>query len=347
MTAKSIGNGGPAFGPASGSAFARRCGSWLAAAVLALLGLAAPAAAQGLAACPYYLPSEQTDLSCTCPAGAGDGSIWGTGIYTSDSDLCTAARHAGVIGKAGGQVRVVAQPGQQSYPASTQNGIASSDWGAYSASIEFVLPGQAVVRRLPGCDYYFPSDQAEYACSCAAGASDGSIWGTGIYTSDSELCTAARHAGVIGAAGGDIFALARPGRQSYPASTQNGVSSSEWGAYSSSIEFVQGAPVAPVPLPLAAGPACGKFPVGAARHECVCAATGGAVGPVWGSNPFVSDSDICEAARHAGVIGAAGGAVAALGLPGLAAYTGSTRNGVTSFEWGEYGASMSFDGNLR
>lgn len=315
--------------------------------IVALVASTRLAAAQSLPECNYSYPSGQTEYNCLCPAGRGDGSIWGTGLYTSDSDLCTAAKHAGVIGKAGGNIRVVAQPGQASYPATTQNGITSSEWGSYSESIEFYLPGQAIIARLPGCDYYFPSDKTEYACSCAPDAVNGSIWGSGTYTSDSDLCTAARHAGVIGAGGGDILAVTRPGQASYPSTTQNGITSSDWGTYSSSIEFVQAGAVAPVPVPTAAGPVCGKFPVGASTHECVCAGAGAAVGPVWGSNPYVTDSDVCEAARHAGVIGAAGGAVRLFGLPGLAAYVGSSRNGVTSYDWGTYGASFSFDGNLR
>ncbi|MDP2064282.1 MAG: LCCL domain-containing protein [Phaeovulum sp.] len=328
-----------------------RIPAMLAGALVLILGVFASAqmaAAQALPECNYSYPSGQTEYSCFCPPGRGDGSIWGTGLYTSDSDLCTAAKHAGMIGKAGGNIRAVVQPGQANYPSTAQNGITSSEWGSYSESIEFYLPGQAVIARLPGCDYYFPSDKVEYACSCAPGDFDGAVWGSGTYTSDSDLCTAARHAGVIGAGGGDIFAVARPGLEKYPSTTQNGITSSDWGSYSSSIEFVVNLAVEPVPVPLASGPVCGKFPVGATTHDCVCAATGAAaVGPVWGSNPYVTDSDICEAARHAGVIGAAGGAVRLFGLPGLAAYAGSARNGVTSYDWAAYGASFSFDGNLR
>ncbi len=309
---------------------------------------AGTAGAQTLPECSYSYPSGQAEYNCFCPAGRGDGSIWGTDIYTSDSDICTAAKHAGYLGKAGGEVRVVMQPGQGSYPSSTQNGITSSEWGSYSESIEFYLPGQAITQRLPGCAYNMPSDQTEYACTCAPNDFDGSVWGSGTYTSDSSICTAALHAGAVGLAGGDVHVVARPGLEKYSSTTQNGVTSSDWGSYSSSIEFVQATPVAPMPMPMANGPVCGKFPVGASTHDCVCGTAGSvAAGPVWGSNPYVTDSDICEAARHAGVIGNVGGAVRLFGLPGLESYKGSQMNGVTSYDWGAYGASMSFDGNLR
>lgn len=320
----------------------------LASAIAVLALSTGSAAAQSVPSCDYYFPSDADEYVCSCDAKAAEGSIWGTGLYTSDSDMCTAARHAGVIGLGGGVVRAVAQPGQGRYPSSTQNGITSSEWGSYSSSIEFVQLGAQVVRRLPGCSYSLPSEETDYTCNCPAGSGEGSIWGTGIYTSDSDLCTAAIHAGAISAVGGDVRVLARPGQETYPASTRNGITSDSWGSYSSSIEFVQLAQVVPVtPVPLASGPVCGKFPVGAATHGCVCGAAGTAAGPVWGAGPYVTDSDICQAALHAGVIGVAGGPVVAFGLPGLASYVGSLRNGVQSYDWGPYGASFIFDGNIR
>lgn len=60
----------------------------------------------------------------------GQGHVWGTGIYTSDSTLAVAAVHAGVV-KVGQtkvvKVRIVA--GQNAYVGSTQNGVTSSQYG--------------------------------------------------------------------------------------------------------------------------------------------------------------------------------------------------------------------------
>jgi LCCL domain-containing protein len=76
--------------------------------------------------------------------GSGDGSLWGTGIYTTDSTLAKAAVHAGVL-KVGqsGVVTVMILPAQAVYAGTTQNGVTSSDYGPYPSSFQ-------IVKRRPG-----------------------------------------------------------------------------------------------------------------------------------------------------------------------------------------------------
>ena len=63
----------------------------------------------------------------TCPAGGGAGTVWGSGTYTDDSSVCTAAVHAGLITLAGGgTVTIEIRPGLPSYTGSTRNG--STPW---------------------------------------------------------------------------------------------------------------------------------------------------------------------------------------------------------------------------
>ena len=64
--------------------------------------------------------------------GANSGSLYGTGVYTSDSSLATAAVHAGVL-KLGqtGIVKVTTIPSHPQFPGSTQNGITSSSWSSH------------------------------------------------------------------------------------------------------------------------------------------------------------------------------------------------------------------------
>lgn len=70
-----------------------------------------------------------------CPAGCGDtGSLWGTDSYTTDSSVCKAAIHAGVITKAGGVATVTIGAGKTTYQGSERNGVTSSGWGPYDAS---------------------------------------------------------------------------------------------------------------------------------------------------------------------------------------------------------------------
>lgn len=67
--------------------------------------------------------------------GRTTGSLWGTEVYTCDSDLATAAVHIGVLkeGETGiVQVTIVKSPEQ--HAGTTQNGVRSSAWGSYPAS---------------------------------------------------------------------------------------------------------------------------------------------------------------------------------------------------------------------
>ena len=95
--------------------------------------------------------------------------------------------------------------------------------------------------------------------------------------------------------------------------------------------------------PAAAQSPCGSYPQGAANYDCTC--TGSESGSVWGTDIYTSDSNICVAARHAGVIGAGGGVVHVLGMGGLPGYRGSAQNGVNSSNWGGYHSSYTFDLN--
>lgn len=72
---------------------------------------------------------------------------------------------------------------------------------------------------------------------CPAGCTDGSaVWGTGVYTGDSAICAAAVHAGVIsGADGGEVLASYAPGQDSYLGSTQNDVTTNDYGSWGNSL----------------------------------------------------------------------------------------------------------------
>lgn len=73
--------------------------------------------------------------------GQVGGSVWGTEVYTYDSDLGTAAIHAGVL-KPGqrGIVKVTMVKSPESHRGSTQNGVMTHDWGTYTASYTVERP---------------------------------------------------------------------------------------------------------------------------------------------------------------------------------------------------------------
>jgi len=68
--------------------------------------------------------------------------------------------------------------------------------------------------------------------------------------------------------------------------------------------------------------------------------TGAVSGSVYGTDLYTTDSTLATAAVHAGVLKTGETAVIKVSIePGAAAYGSSTRNGVTSYDWGSYPSS--------
>jgi hypothetical protein len=68
-------------------------------------------------------------FTVACPANCSGGSIWGTDTYTTDSSVCMAGIHAGVITAAkGGDVNVTVVKSLEKYEGSARNGITTSNW---------------------------------------------------------------------------------------------------------------------------------------------------------------------------------------------------------------------------
>jgi len=90
---------------------------------------------------PLWTLQERVGLrfAFDCAAGEHFGSIWGNDVYTSDSSVCRAALHAGVITvAAGGRVVIELWPARDGYGTAERNGITSSDYGPYSGSYAIV-----------------------------------------------------------------------------------------------------------------------------------------------------------------------------------------------------------------
>lgn len=77
---------------------------------------------------------------CPTACGTGNGAIWGTEIYTSDSSICNAAIHMGVIDSMGGEVVVTYVEGQSAYVSTKQNGITSEAYDEWDASFSVSAP---------------------------------------------------------------------------------------------------------------------------------------------------------------------------------------------------------------
>ncbi|CAF1061125.1 unnamed protein product [Rotaria sordida] len=71
--------------------------------------------------------------------GSRSGTIWGTNIYTDDSDLSTAAVHSGIVQyNQTSVITVTILAGQSSYTSTTQNGITSLSYGSWGGSYTIV-----------------------------------------------------------------------------------------------------------------------------------------------------------------------------------------------------------------
>jgi hypothetical protein len=78
-------------------------------------------------------------------------------------------------------------------------------------------------------------------------------------------------------------------------------------------------------------------PVGAAYYFRV---TGETAGPLWGTDVYTGDSAISVAAVHAGAVTPGETKVVKIVVePPLRQYQGSTRHGVTSHDFGQYGTA--------
>ena len=209
-------------------------------------------------------------------------------------------------------------------------GPAIADWGVSAGS----LRGQNGVQ---------------FAVVCPAGGALGAVWGTDTYTDDSAVCTAALHAGLVSlTAGGSATIEIRPGAAAYTGSARNGVTSSSYGSFSGSFVFVAGKASGGGGVNMGGAgwtvTASAQRARSGERFAYVCP-PGGTPGSPWGTDTYTDDSSVCSAAVHAGLITAAtGGTVTIEVRPGLSAYTGSARNGVTTRSYGGFGGSFVFPG---
>ena len=309
-------------------------------------GLALAQKPEPVVACPANLSGFSGEgLECACPAGAtASGTVWGSSPYTSDSALCRAARHAGVIGEAGGTLRARMGGPQPSFKGSTQNGVQTSDYGAYDGSFTFVAGGAASAPMACPTNMSSFSGTDALACVCPA-PGNGLVWGSDLYTSDSHLCRAAQHAGFITPQGGPVRVRMAAGAARYSGSERNGVTTQNFGAYRASFRF-EGEPVVAAPTGPTACPTTMQNAVAVNETlRCTCSAEAAArATSVWGSDAYTSDSQTCRAALHAGAVRREGGEVTIRMLGGLPRYVGTTRNGVTSQNYGPWAESFRFEG---
>lgn len=179
-----------------------------------------------------------------CPPNGVLSTVWGTGTYTSDSSLCTAALHYGWITlETGGLVGFRQVTGLNAYDGTTQNGVTSREYGPWGSSFQItsVDPLASDGGAALQINWSDTADSIGFgnrvgervSVTCPAdplGA--GQIWGTDIYSSDSPICAAAVHRGVMAAATGGTVTILVLGEQSaFIGTTRNGITSANYSAW--------------------------------------------------------------------------------------------------------------------
>lgn len=153
------------------------------------------------------------------------------GIYTSDSFVGMAAVHAGFL-KEGqtGIVRLLIVPGDSSYSAITQHGISSQEWRNFPTG--YRLEGGGV--EMSDAVHLRGQDIDPFAVY-VTGRTTGTVYGSKTYSDDSDIATAAVHAGLLKEGeSGFVMLTLKKGRDSYKSSTQNGVTTHSYGSWGGS-----------------------------------------------------------------------------------------------------------------
>ncbi|MEP3333315.1 LCCL domain-containing protein, partial [Sedimentitalea sp.] len=85
-----------------------------------------------LSSCPIKGSDIVEDHNCMCTKDMrkAGGNLFGSGPYLWYSNVCAAAKHAGVTGDSGGPIRVEIRPSQSKYVGTLANGSFSSDYGS-------------------------------------------------------------------------------------------------------------------------------------------------------------------------------------------------------------------------
>jgi hypothetical protein len=184
--------------------------------------------------------------------GATDGTIYGDGVYTDDSPVAVAAVHAGVVSAGDSKdVHVMILPGQQRYKGTMEFGVSSSSYGAWQGSYKFLdapMSEADMVFQEPGNLSQFRGKVGKILKFQITGSTTSQIWGDGVYTDDSDLDTAAVHAGVLeDGQSGTVSVKFMPGQGKYAGADHHGVSSVAYGHWDGSFEFVDpsGTPILP------------------------------------------------------------------------------------------------------
>lgn len=175
--------------------------------------------------------------------GSTMGTIWGDGVYTSDSVLAVAAVHAGLLEPGeSGIVTVAVIDGPASYAGSERNGVVSRSYASWDVAYRFTDVARVdsgVVLPDPGDLSLYRGQDGAVLTFEVTGDVSGAVWGDDVYTDDSRLAAAAVHAGILQPGEtGPVRVEILPGQDSYQGATRNGVTSGSYANWSGSFRIL-------------------------------------------------------------------------------------------------------------
>lgn len=194
-----------------------------------------------------------------CHGDISNGIVWGTGRYSDDSSVCTAAVHFGIVDAVrGGSAVVQIMKGTTELVGSSRNGVISGSRASADGSFVFVsknewtvesmnspvVKGSVLRRRIATWDTRMTDLRGEIGeqvlVTCAAGErAVGPVWGTDVYSDDSAVCLAALHSGVITKNGGEFLVEIQGTVGGFLGSVRNGVSTQSYGEWPGSFRVLK------------------------------------------------------------------------------------------------------------
>ena len=192
-----------------------------------------PEPEQGLS--PAHWVLDEQGITYVEVQGSTSGFVWGAGPYSDDSDLGTAAVHAGYLQP--GEFKFVGirrRHAQPQFSSSTANGVTTNHSVRFSGSYEIVGAG------LRDTLFYGEerSPDAKRFTVLVRGDAGGYAYGTDLYSTDSELSAAAVHLGILQPlelSFIDIEIL--PGQEKYTGSTRHGLTTRDNGPWHSTFRL--------------------------------------------------------------------------------------------------------------
>jgi hypothetical protein len=255
-------------------------------------------------------------------------------------------------------IRAMTTPGAYGYATWSVEQPITSRPGAVMGHIDGKVMPAAMIEPDPGDLTAYHTRLGERFYFTVVGASEGALWGTDVYTHDSRLAKAAVHAGVASVGEeAHVQVTILKGPWWFHGSTRHGVTSSDWnnqGGYYAGYLVERIPPYVAVAKVRPALPAPGPMPAyrpgnrAAVGQSTFVPLTGSVEGIVWGTDVYTDDSSLAAAAVHAGVLRPGEtGMVKVTTLPGQPSYRGSTRNGVTSSDYGSWSGSIRIERDNR